>query len=122
MKLDSSKKNNHKNGLAAEELAANFLRNQGFEIACQRFKTKHGEIDIIAQKAELLVFVEVKHRQSITADDPISATQKQRIINSALYFLSKNPQKNELDMRFDSILVDYNQRITHIIDSWRIEI
>lgn len=114
-------KTNHSAGLQAEELAAEHLRQDGFEICVMRHKCKHGEIDIVAQKESLLIFVEVKKRKNFGADDPISATQKQRIIKAALHYLSDNPEKNELDMRFDSILIDSASTLNHITDTWRIE-
>jgi putative endonuclease len=121
MKLDSILKSNHASGIAAEELACVFLRKNGFEIVGERYKTKHGEIDIIAQKDNLLIFVEVKKRGNFGSDDPITATQKKRIINAAMQYLSDNPEKNELDMRFDSILIDSAQTLAHIEDAWRLE-
>jgi putative endonuclease len=121
MKLASKSKTNHASGVAAEELACNFLRDNGFEISALRYKTKHGEIDIIAQKDNLLIFVEVKKRGNFGEDDPISSTQKKRIINAAMQYLSDNPEKNALDMRFDSILIDSTQTLAHIEDAWRVE-
>lgn len=122
MKLASTSKNsNHSNGVEAEATACHFLQQNGFEIVAQRYKTKFGEIDIIASKGNLLAFVEVKKRKNFGEDDPISQTQKKRIINAALQYLSDNPKNNEVDMRFDSILVDSKNAVNHIEDSWRIE-
>jgi len=114
-------KTNHASGVEAEEQACKFLRANGFKIIQERYKCKHGEIDIIAQRDELLVFVEVKKRGSFGADDPITQTQKKRIINAAMQYLSDNPEKNDLDMRFDSILVDSSKTLAHIEDAWRLE-
>ncbi len=124
MKSGSNSRNrtNHANGLMAEELAAAHLRELGFEICQMRFKCREGEIDIVAQNGDLLVFVEVKKRKSFGEDDPISAKQKQRIINAAMQYLSDNAEKSELDMRFDSILIDSANLLNHIKDSWRIEL
>lgn len=123
MRLDLNLKNksNHASGIAAEKMAAEYLRTQGFSIEQMRYKTKHGEIDIVSQKQSLLIFVEVKKRKNFGEDDPISATQKQRVTNAALQYLSDNPEKSELDMRFDTILIDSAGTLNHIIDSWRIE-
>lgn len=107
--------------MAAEETAGDFLCQNGFSISAIRYKTKHGEIDIVAEKTGLLIFVEVKRRTSFGEDDPISQKQKKRIINAALQYLSDNPEKNELDMRFDSILIDSSQTLAHIEDAWRLE-
>jgi putative endonuclease len=123
MKLGLKLKNktNHRAGLDAEELAMQHLRQQAFDVLEIRYKCKYGEIDIIAQKENLLIFVEVKNRKNFGEDDPISQNQKNRITNTALQYLSDNPEKNEMDMRFDSILVDSTNSLNHIIDSWRLE-
>lgn len=125
MKLDSvlknSSKSNHASGVDAEELACQHLCKQGFSITHVRYKSKHGEIDIIAEKKNLLIFVEVKKRKSFGEDDPISTTQKKRIINTALHYLSVHSEKNELDMRFDSIMIDSTNKLSHIEDAWRLE-
>ena len=125
MKLGLNLKSNHANGVAAENLACEHLRQLGYSISHIRYKCKHGEIDIIAEKPNLLIFVEVKHRKNFGEDDPISLNQKKRIINTALHYLSIHPEKNELDMRFDSIMIapskiDTN-KLSHIEDAWRIE-
>ena len=71
-------KTNHKSGLDAEELACEFLREKSFEIIEQRYKTPHGEIDIIAKDENVVIFVEVKKRKSFGFDDPISTNQKKQ--------------------------------------------
>lgn len=111
-------KTNHASGVDAEELAAKFLLDAGFEILESRYKTTYGEIDIIALNAQTLIFVEVKKRQSFGFDDPIGNSQKKRITNAALQYISQNPQKNELEMRFDCILIDSQNLVTHIDNAW----
>ena len=119
--LSMAKITNHKSGLDAEELACQFLRNSGFEILQQRYKTPHGEIDIVARNKTTLIFVEVKKRKSFGFDDPISNKQKKRITNAALQYISENSQISELEMRFDCILIDSGNLVTHINNAWMYE-
>lgn len=112
-------KTNHKTGIDAEKLAAEYLQQNNFIILESRYKTKDGEVDIIARNKTELLFVEVKSRKNFGFDDPISATQKKRIANAALHYISHNSEISHLDMRFDSIFVDSANNLSHITDAWR---
>lgn len=114
-------KTSYQLGVDAEAACAGFLKQNGFEILSTRYKTKAGEIDIIAKNNELLLFIEVKRRKGEFFDDPITARQKKRITNAALQYTAENPQFLELNMRFDCILVDNQLALNHIEDTWRIE-
>jgi putative endonuclease len=52
-------------GLSAESRAAAFLMAKGYRILAKRFRTPHGEIDIVARRRNLLAFIEVKARASL---------------------------------------------------------
>jgi putative endonuclease len=119
MKLGLNSKTNHQAGVDAEEICKNYLQAEGFKILACRYKTKAGEIDLIAKNDSTLIFVEVKRRKGEIYDDPISATQKTRISSAALQYLGEHPEISELDMRFDCILVDSDSRLNHIKDAWR---
>src|SRR5207237_2561133 len=54
----------HESGRRAEELAADFLRSQGFEILERNYRRRLGELDIIAERAGVLVIAEVRKRSS----------------------------------------------------------
>ena len=114
-------KTNYQAGVDAESICCNYLSAKGFSLLATRYKTKAGEIDIIAAENNLLLFIEVKRRKSDIIDDPVSRAQKKRIINAALQYIAENPKIAGLDMRFDCILVDNDMGINHIEDSWRIE-
>jgi len=114
-------KTNHQSGIDAETACKDYLSAKGYEIVATRYKTKAGEIDIIARSPEQLLFIEVKRRKSEIIDDPITKVQKKRIINAALQYISENPKISTLDMRFDCILVDNELALNHIEDGWRIE-
>jgi len=96
----------NRTGVLAEESAARFLESRGFQILARRHRTPHGEIDLIAQDGVVLVFVEVKARRSrAQAAYSLTARQWARLEGAALHYAEKTSQ-NQLDMRFDVVLVD----------------
>src|SRR6476469_4579760 len=71
-------------GLSAETRAAAFLMAKGYRILAQRFRTRYGEIDIVARRRNLLTFVEVKARATLDAAAyAVTARQQARIIEAA---------------------------------------
>ncbi len=82
------------------------LKLKGYKILAHRYKTKVGEIDIIAQKRDTIIFVEVKSRKN-EEKCIIAITQKQlhRIQNASQIFLQNNPALQECFSRYDVILV-----------------
>jgi putative endonuclease len=59
-----------KTGNKGEDLAADFLREKGFQIVVRNYRYKHSEIDLIVKQENLLVFVEVKTRSSSSFGEP----------------------------------------------------
>lgn len=86
---------NQRKGLEGEKLAADYLKKQGYKILDARYRTRHGEIDLIALKNEVLLFVEVKQRSSDRYGDPLEAVNAYKLKNlnnAASIFLMKNPK------------------------------
>lgn len=111
----------YKYGVESEEQVASYLKNMGFEILFFRYKTPYGELDLVAKKEMLVVFVEVKARHNPIHFDLITKKQIKRNCNAANYFLGENEQYANHDMRFDFITV-INGRITdHIENAWECE-
>ncbi|HLK82765.1 MAG TPA: YraN family protein [Xanthobacteraceae bacterium] len=93
-------------GLSAESRAAAFLIAKGYRILARRFRTPLGEIDIVARRRGVLVFVEVKARESFdSAAEAIGKRQQSRIISAAQLWLAAHPEDAMRDMRFDAVLV-----------------
>jgi putative endonuclease len=93
-------------GISAESRAAAYLIAKGYRILARRFRTRFGEIDIVARRRNLIAFVEVKARA--TLDDAayaVSPQQRQRIIDAAQMWLAGHPDHAQLDCRFDVILI-----------------
>lgn len=109
-------------GLEGEEIASKHLRELGFEILFTRYKTRHGEIDLVAKKDDLLIFVEVKSRNSPMHMDLLSDSQIKRNCNAALCFIAENPHYTEYQMRFDFISVIDSEIREHIENAWSYEV
>ncbi|MEM7225986.1 MAG: YraN family protein [Pseudomonadota bacterium] len=107
-------------GRAAARPAAWFLRRKGFSILEVDYRTPVGEIDLIAQRRDLLALVEVKARPTLDqARHAITARQRQRIIRAAEVYLQRNPRLGKLDTRFDVVLIAPGRWPRHIVDAWR---
>ncbi len=108
-------------GAGGESAACGFLESQGFLIIDKNFYAgRSGEIDLIATKDKLLIFVEVKARNSDVFGGgiySITESKKKKLRTSAKYYLLKNPEYNspEYNIRFDLIIVN-NSKIEWIDD------
>jgi len=102
-------------GDAAEERACRHLDRSGLTIVERNFRTRGGEIDIIAARRHTLIFVEVKARANLDdAAEAVTERQKQRIVAAAEVWLAANPMPAIRDMRFDAILVAPGKLPRHI--------
>ena len=102
-------------GISAESRAAAFLIAKGFRILARRWKSPVGEIDIVARRRKLLVFVEVKARARLD-DAAWSVTERQRarIVAAAEAWLATYPDPAVQDIRFDAMLVAPGRIPRHI--------
>jgi putative endonuclease len=102
-------------GISAESRAAAFLIAKGFRILARRFRTPVGEIDIVARRRKLLVFVEVKARERLD-DAAWSVTERQRarIVAAAEAWLAAHADPSIADIRFDAMLVAPGRIPRHI--------
>ncbi len=109
----------YKTGLWAEWLAAAYLWCKGYKILAWRYKTRLGEIDLIASKGRALVFIEVKaRRQRDRGLDAVSMTAWQRIARAASHFHARQYAGTWTDWRYDLIVVTpwrlpYHQKDTY---------
>jgi putative endonuclease len=102
-------------GLSAESRAAAFLIAKGYRIVARRFRTPVGEIDLVARRGGVLVFVEVKARETFdAAAEAIGKRQQRRIVAAAQSWLAAHPDDVVRDMRFDVVLV-VPRRLPHHI-------
>lgn len=112
-------------GRYGEEAAALYLSARGYSIVARNLRTPVGEVDIIAQKSKILIFIEVKTRRSLAFGSPLEAVgpRKQRqIIRAAQWYLSSSPYRG-LQPRFDVIAILYppsGPQIEHIVNAFGI--
>lgn len=103
-------------GKAAENAAAKFLKGQGYKIIRCNYKTKFGEIDIIAQEESVICFVEVKARHSKLFGEPseaVSAIKQRQISKAAICYLKEN-NLLERAARFDVVSLLYTHDLPEI--------
>lgn len=93
-------------GLSAETRAAAYLMAKGFKVVAKRWRSPAGEVDIVARRGKLLIFVEVKARERIDdAAYSVTERQKQRIVGAAGAWLAVNPDDADCNIRFDALLI-----------------
>jgi len=109
-------------GLSAESRAAAFLIAKGFRILARRWRSPAGEIDIVARRRKLLVFVEVKARANLDdAAESVTPQQKRRICAAAEAWLALHPDDPVHDVRFDAMLVAPGRMPRHIPGAFEVE-
>jgi putative endonuclease len=93
-------------GHSSEWLAAAALMVKGFRIVARRYRTKLGEIDLIARRGDLVLIVEVKARKTlIEAMEAIAHQSERRIEGAADLWLARQPDYARLSVRFDMVAV-----------------
>jgi putative endonuclease len=108
-------------GKLGEEAARKFLKKQGYRIRETGFRCRHGEIDIVAQKKDYLVFVEVRTKSNLdfgTPEESITQAKKERLIVSALTYTATHENIPPL-WRIDVVAIELDEkgktrRIEHI--------
>ena len=105
----------HPSGIAAEELAARYLAGQGLRVIARNYRCRFGEIDLIAQDGDALIFVEVRLRRSNRfggAAASITHAKQRKLIAAARCYLAG--LRSVPNCRFDAIVLD-------ALDAQRIE-
>jgi putative endonuclease len=114
-------------GRLGETVAAATLERAGLRVVARRFRLRTGEIDLVAERGDLVVFVEVKTRRSTRYGVPCEAVtpvKQRRMARAALAFLSRTGRL-ERRTRFDVIEVYADaggvSRVNHIEDAFRLD-
>ena len=110
-------------GRRAEGLAAIYLTFKGYRILARRFRTKSGEIDIIARKKNVIIAVEVKQRLTRqAADESISAESERRISHALEQYIAPRKSLHQFGLRCDVIYFigasPSLRRVEHIVDAF----
>ncbi len=115
LNYDVAKAKNKIKGDIGEIDAVEFLEKKKFKILQTNFKTKFGEIDIIALDGKTIVFVEVKRRSTLAFGRPIEAVdyRKQQKIRKVAEFYLMIKHKSDSDVRFD-VMEILDREITYV--------
>ena len=109
-------------GKQGEELAVEYLRKNGYEILTRNYRYQKAEVDIIAQKEDLLVAVEVKTRSTSEFGDPqgfVKPKQIKLLVKAIDHFVET--EQLDVEVRFDIIAVIRNRsetKMEHIQDAF----
>lgn len=109
-------------GAEAEEAAINYLKNKGYVILERNYHARYGEVDVIAQQNDTLVFVEVRQRKKhslVSAEESVTPKKQKKLALAASIYIA-NVIGKEMPIRFDVIAVE-NKKIRHYEGAFRPE-
>lgn len=95
-------------GLCGEDIAVRYLEAQGFSVVSRNFRSRFGEIDVIAKDGDTIVFIEVKTRRSRRfgkAIEQITKAKQRKVMKAASEYLLRTGAL-ENDVRFDVLAID----------------
>lgn len=114
----------YRRGIIAEYWVAFYLMLKGYRILKLRYKSKVGEVDILALKKNTVIAVEVKARAK--SEDGLYAVKpkaQKRIIKALQYFMMTHPKYGQKDMRFDVIVIQMwgilPMKTLHLDNAWQ---
>lgn len=113
--------NKRETGATYENVAKDYLINKGYRILEMNHRNKCGEIDIIAEIDDCLVFCEVKYRSTSDYGDPLEAVdyrKQQKIYKAAMYYCTIKGIYFNKNIRFDVIGIYKNMQIQHIVNAF----
>ncbi|MGD2058456.1 MAG: YraN family protein [Anaerolineales bacterium] len=110
-------------GAWGEEQAVRYLVQNGYRVLARNYRIWEGELDIIAQKGETIIFVEVKTRTSNkfgTPEDSLHIRKQRRLLRAGIQFLEEHALQDEY-FQFDLIAIECSpnriiERLTHYED------
>ena len=108
-----------KTGKRGEQIAVDYLRNKGYVVITTNWHFTYGEIDIVAQLQDTLVFVEVRSRRTETTETAfasITPRKRERMVNSAYVYLDVQELPEETDWRIDVVGIALPRFGSPIID------
>jgi len=114
-------------GTAAESLACDYLQQQGLDLLARNFRAPFGELDLIMQDHDYMVFVEVRFRRNHrygSGADSVHAVKQDKLIKTALYYLQQHPRLAKRPVRFDVVsisIMDKRPQVDWIKDAFQAE-
>jgi putative endonuclease len=96
-------------GKSGEDLGVEALEREGYAVLARRYRTRHGEIDIVARDGETMVFVEVRRRSTLdrgSAAESVTLEKQRRVIRMATDYLARAGLWEKCAVRFDVLAID----------------
>ena len=109
----------NRNGMQAEDLALAFLLERGLRLRTRNYTCRLGEIDLVLEEGNTVVFVEVRQRRSQNfggAAESITVRKRTKLLATARHFLAR--QRTLPACRFDAVLVDGEGKVQWIRDAF----
>ena len=106
------KRYNYKKGQSGEQIACRYLENKGYVLRDSNYKKSTGEIDLILEKEEVIIFVEVKFRRNLDYGYPreaVNVSKQKRILKTALWYI-KEKRLDNYGFRFDVVEIYFDQK------------
>jgi putative endonuclease len=111
-----------RSGRRAENAAALWLQLKGYRILERRARTPVGEIDLVAARGRMLVFVEVKSRPTVVAaQESVTPELRRRIEQAARLWVARHRRMHDWLWRFDIVALAPGRLPRHLRDAWRAE-
>ena len=110
----------HRQGIGAEQQAIEYLLSRGWVVVAHRFRAGRTEIDIVARRGNLVVFVEVKSRRGEEFGSPLEAvtgSKRRELVKAARCWIDRWGAPADV-YRFDCIAIQ-NSRLEHLEDAFR---
>ncbi|TDH38054.1 YraN family protein [Pseudohoeflea suaedae] len=115
---DPKRRSAERRGRRAECLAALALLLKGYRIRAWRYRCAFGEVDLIARKGDLVIFVEVKARRDLrTGVDAVTPTAARRINAAGEHWIARQPDAARLSWRTDVVVVSPRTWPRHLEDA-----
>lgn len=108
-------------GQSGEDLAAQFLEKKGYEIISRNYRYRRAEVDLIARKAQLLVFVEVKTRRGAAFGNPedfVDSKKAALVIEAADHYIHQHNWQGNIRFDIIAILTSPKIDIQHLQDAF----
>ncbi len=110
-------------GKIAEDLAADFLQKNGYEILARNFRFQKAEVDIIAEYDDLIVVAEVKARSTdafMLPQEAVTKTKIRSIVSAADHYMQESGRQEEVRFDVITVLPDEHKKLVvkHIIDAF----
>ena len=96
-------------GASAEDQALQYLQANGLSTVARNYRCRMGEIDLVMRDADVLVFVEVRHRRKnrfASAAESVDIHKQRKLTRAALSFLGRHRQFADCPVRFDVVALD----------------